>query len=43
MSSITCCCKKLSFVFALLALAIVAAPAFATEAQNCIQNEFNIR
>jgi hypothetical protein len=50
MSSITCCCKKLSFVFALLALAVVvlqATPASAggicsTEgagAGNCLQNE----
>jgi hypothetical protein len=38
MSSITCCCKKLSLVLALLALVIVAAPAFAQG--NCLQDEY---
>jgi hypothetical protein len=33
----TNCCKKFSFLFALLAMAILAAPAFA---QNCLQDEF---
>src|SRR6266700_2860815 len=32
-------CKKLSFVFALLAMAVLAAPAFA---QTCLQNEYNL-
>src|SRR5260370_17213610 len=33
------CCKKFSFIFALLAMAILAAPAFA---QTCLQNEYNL-
>ncbi len=37
MSCRTGCCRKLSFVLALLALAILAAPAFA---QNCLQDEY---
>ena len=32
-------CKKLSFVFALLAMAVLAAPAFA---QTCLQDEYNL-
>lgn len=38
MSCRTSCCKKLSIIFALLALAVLAAPAFA---QTCLQNEYN--
>lgn len=38
MSCRTGCCKKLSFVFALLALAVLAAPAFAQS--NCLQDEY---
>lgn len=38
MSCRTGCCRKLWFVFALLALAVLAAPAFA---QTCLQNEYN--
>ena len=34
----TRCCRKLSFVFALLATAFLAVPAFA---QTCLQDEFN--
>ena len=37
MSDRTCCCKKLSLVFVLLALAILAVPAFA---QTCLQDEY---
>jgi hypothetical protein len=37
MSSRTCCCKKLSLIFALLALAVLAAPAFG---QNCLQDQY---
>jgi hypothetical protein len=32
------CCRKFSFVFALLAMAVLAAPAFA---QTCLQDEYN--
>ena len=35
--SLQTCCKTFSFLFALLALAILAAPAFA---QNCLQDEY---
>ena len=38
MSCRTNCCKKFTFVFALLAMAVLAAPAFA---QTCLQNEYN--
>src|SRR5260370_11346682 len=40
MSCRTCCCKKLSLVFALLAMAILAVPAFAQN--TCLQNEYNL-
>jgi len=36
----TTCCKTFVFIFALLAMAILATPAFA---QNCIQNEYNLQ
>src|SRR6266852_3401807 len=32
-------CKKFSLIFALLAVAVLAAPAFA---QTCLQNEYNL-
>jgi hypothetical protein len=35
----TSCCRKFGLVFVLLALAILAVPAFA---QNCLQNEYNL-
>jgi hypothetical protein len=35
----TNCCKKLSLIIALLAMAVLAAPAFA---QNCLQDEFTL-
>ena len=38
MSFRTGCCKKVSLIFALLTLAVLAAPAFA---QTCLQNEYN--
>src|SRR5438552_16743333 len=38
MSFRTACCKKSSLIFALLAMAILAAPAFA---QTCLQDEYN--
>src|SRR5215470_1237806 len=38
MSCRTSCCKKLSIIFALLVIAILAVPAFA---QTCLQNEYN--
>jgi hypothetical protein len=37
MSCRTSCCKKLSIIFALLALAVLAAPAFA---QTCLKDEY---
>jgi hypothetical protein len=37
MSCRTGCCKKFSFIFALLALAVLAAPAFA---QTCLKDEY---
>jgi hypothetical protein len=40
MSCRTNCCKTLVLVTALLAMAIMATPAFA---QNCIQNEYNLQ
>src|SRR5450759_22584 len=40
MSCRTGCCKKLSFVFALLALAVLAAPAFG-QANTCMQDEYD--
>ena len=40
MSCRTCCCRKFSFVLVLLAVAILATPAFA---QTCIQNEYNLQ
>src|SRR6266498_598160 len=39
MSCPTSCCKKLSLIFALLAMAMLAAPAFA---QTCLQDEYNV-
>jgi hypothetical protein len=44
MSCRTNCCKTFLFVFVLLAMAILAAPAFAqtATAQTCIQNEYNL-
>src|SRR5438067_5452175 len=36
-------CKTFLFIYALLAMAVLATPAFAAEAQNCIQNEYNIQ
>src|SRR6266568_6780866 len=45
MSCRTNCCKKLSLIFALLAMAIAVTPAFGqagVTTQNCIQNEWNL-
>ena len=39
MSCRTSCCKKFSLLFALLAMAVLAAPA---SAQTCLQNEYNL-
>jgi hypothetical protein len=36
----TCCCRKFSLIFALLAMAIMAAPAFAGSADPCVQAAF---
>ena len=35
----TCCCKKITLLFALLAIGLLATPAFATN--NCMQDEFD--
>jgi len=42
MSCRTCCCKKLSLIFALLALVVLAAPAFAQTPppNNCLKDEY---
>ena len=39
MSCRTCCCRNFSLIFALLAMAVLAAPAFA---QTCLQDEYNL-
>src|SRR5207302_9292541 len=39
MSCRTNCCKTFSLIFALLAMAVLAAPAFA---QTCLQDEYNL-
>src|SRR5713226_7048929 len=48
MSCRTCCCRKFTLIFALLALAILAAPAFAqggpanSPPNNCLLNEYQL-
>jgi len=42
MSCRTCCCKTLSLILAVLAVTVATATLTFGQAQNCIQNEFNV-